>query len=425
MADEPNKRMDDMLRAYAEKRRKSPETPLHPATRKLLQSEVARTFPPASKARSWFDLLRPFWPQLAFGGSLCLILGIAVLSLRQPPPATDEKTLQQLPAPSAVQEQEQLASPSDLRTAPTGANSREPTRKLREQDSYNRDNASRPASIAIPQDNAGVVRPEPGLELREAGISRLADSASVAPAQDSAAKSPSIVLSRDATESKRAEKKEATPVPASNDPSPAPVALAITSPTSAPRAETILSAEVKTRGLVNEMTNLGAARRLHFVQQSAPLRSAPAPQSTATITNPVLNMFQVEQLGRNVRFLDRDGSVYLGELAPQDASLSFAAASVQTKDQPTNLSDTLANSAVFNFSLQGTNKTLGKGIAMTGLYFERTNTARSSIDTFSIAPQRPKPVQQQLANPSHLIIGNAVVDTTNQFQFRAVSVEQP
>jgi hypothetical protein len=39
MPDEPNKKMDEMLRSYAEERRKAPETPLHQATRNMLQGE--------------------------------------------------------------------------------------------------------------------------------------------------------------------------------------------------------------------------------------------------------------------------------------------------------------------------------------------------------------------------------------------------
>jgi len=48
MPDEPNKKMDEMLRAYADERRKEPDLQLHPATRNLLQGEVTRAFGSAS-----------------------------------------------------------------------------------------------------------------------------------------------------------------------------------------------------------------------------------------------------------------------------------------------------------------------------------------------------------------------------------------
>ena len=68
MPDEPNKQMDETLRAYAQERRKAPEVSLHPATRNLLQAEVKRAFGSRS-AFPWWRNLRAFWPHLAFGGA--------------------------------------------------------------------------------------------------------------------------------------------------------------------------------------------------------------------------------------------------------------------------------------------------------------------------------------------------------------------
>src|SRR5712664_2452194 len=47
MPDEPNRKMDELLKSYAKKRREDAGAPLelHPATRRLLQSEVARLGP--------------------------------------------------------------------------------------------------------------------------------------------------------------------------------------------------------------------------------------------------------------------------------------------------------------------------------------------------------------------------------------------
>src|SRR5687768_17018352 len=87
MPDEPNKKVDEMLRAYAQERRKGPEVQLHPATRNLLQGEVRRVFGVSGTAepKPWWKRLRAFWPQLTFAGSMCLILSIAILSLREEP----------------------------------------------------------------------------------------------------------------------------------------------------------------------------------------------------------------------------------------------------------------------------------------------------------------------------------------------------
>src|SRR5690349_14917682 len=47
MPDEPNKHIDELLKAYGKKRREQAGTPseIHPVTRKMLQSEVARLAP--------------------------------------------------------------------------------------------------------------------------------------------------------------------------------------------------------------------------------------------------------------------------------------------------------------------------------------------------------------------------------------------
>src|SRR5687767_4040910 len=95
MSDDPNKKMDELLKAYAKERRKTPEPNLHPATRKMLQSEVTRVLGGRSPGTSWLHRIRSFWPQLAFGGSLCLILGIAVVSLRQPSSPAQRKLLKE------------------------------------------------------------------------------------------------------------------------------------------------------------------------------------------------------------------------------------------------------------------------------------------------------------------------------------------
>lgn len=80
MPDEPNKNVEEQLKSWAQTRRGEAGAPfeLHPATRRLLQGEVARTFAkpaaeqPAVKG-AWWKLL---WPRLAVAGSICALLVI-------------------------------------------------------------------------------------------------------------------------------------------------------------------------------------------------------------------------------------------------------------------------------------------------------------------------------------------------------------
>jgi hypothetical protein len=79
MATEPDKKIEELLKAYAAKRQDEAGAPLelHPATRKLLQAEVARLRPkPALPSESWWRALSKFWPRLVFAASVLIALGV-------------------------------------------------------------------------------------------------------------------------------------------------------------------------------------------------------------------------------------------------------------------------------------------------------------------------------------------------------------
>ena len=65
--------MEELLRAYAKKRREQAEPALqmHPATRKLLHDEVKRTFAAKPASQSW-RVWR--WPLLAMWGGMAVLL---------------------------------------------------------------------------------------------------------------------------------------------------------------------------------------------------------------------------------------------------------------------------------------------------------------------------------------------------------------
>ncbi|HEU0008653.1 MAG TPA: hypothetical protein VFT34_02445 [Verrucomicrobiae bacterium] len=81
MPSEPDKKMDELLRTYARKRREDAGEPIemHPATRRLLQAEAARLRPREATPRrtpwSWL-LLR--WPRVAFAVGVFALLAVAV-----------------------------------------------------------------------------------------------------------------------------------------------------------------------------------------------------------------------------------------------------------------------------------------------------------------------------------------------------------
>jgi hypothetical protein len=97
---EPNKEIDELLKAYAKKRREQAPPQLHAASRKLLQDSVRQTFRPAPSTRRWG------WPRLALGGCLAAaMVVIALLVVRRPVEKTEvNQTLTVAPAAADVEE---------------------------------------------------------------------------------------------------------------------------------------------------------------------------------------------------------------------------------------------------------------------------------------------------------------------------------
>src|ERR1039457_4552722 len=80
MANEPERPIEKLLRAAAKKNRDEAGAPLglHPATRRLLQGEAARTFAkPERETRSFSEVLGRLWPRFAWGAAICAVLVVA------------------------------------------------------------------------------------------------------------------------------------------------------------------------------------------------------------------------------------------------------------------------------------------------------------------------------------------------------------
>lgn len=81
---EPNHNADEQLKRYAADRRAQAPSELHPANRRALQAEVAAVYGRGAVAGPWWRRL--IIPQFAWGLALVAILGLSVLTLRQPTP---------------------------------------------------------------------------------------------------------------------------------------------------------------------------------------------------------------------------------------------------------------------------------------------------------------------------------------------------
>jgi hypothetical protein len=101
--------MDAALKAYARKRRQDAGAALemHPATRRLLQGEVAHLHGRGKKTSSGSGWLR-FLPRIGFALSIAIVLGVVYWSLR-PPPSQLELAASSEPAQPAMQDRERAS----------------------------------------------------------------------------------------------------------------------------------------------------------------------------------------------------------------------------------------------------------------------------------------------------------------------------
>jgi hypothetical protein len=181
MANEPERPIEKLLRAAAQKRRDDAGAlfELHPADRRLLQSEVARTFaPPQRQPRSLAQALAQLWVRLAGAVALLAVLGLAVWTLL-PVPRTGKPELslaRNLPASKDMlaQEPQPLPTPTQAPLAPAlAAAVKKESQLLAFADKQKPDTATRPGLLTatpspVEEPNAVALRngfDAPRLEL--------------------------------------------------------------------------------------------------------------------------------------------------------------------------------------------------------------------------------------------------------------------
>ena len=113
MANEPERPIEKLLRAAAKKRRDEAGAPLelHPATRRLLQGEVARKFAQAGRERrSFLQGLGRLWPRFAWGLAILVLMFVAPRLLF--PPASHNESAARLAKSESRSGDRMLQAPS-------------------------------------------------------------------------------------------------------------------------------------------------------------------------------------------------------------------------------------------------------------------------------------------------------------------------
>jgi hypothetical protein len=371
MPPEPSNRADERLRQYAEKRRaESGDFALHPATRRMLQGEVARHYA-AGRARAGAGGIFAWltrWRLAAYAAACLAVLGtgawLATDSIRKNAPASMAKmdsnvasayanqpvTTEAVPPPtvtsSAVAAKDAPAKPADP------AKAKEAGRK--DADQMRGTGGERRAEQPITRSLARKAGP-PKEAVETDGA--MLDKSRVGIAGGSM---PAPAAAPYAT----------TPVPAPVTPpasaaAPAAEMLALSAPP-ATRFFRLKTADAPPASTLSSGTTLpeqGATRQLKFEQadrvDAFHLAKAAREQSVA------LDNFTFEQRGNVVRVTDADGSVYEGAFVVNESSPAADAAvgRMVGADAP---AASPARSNDVPFRVSGTNRTLKQLIVLDG-----------------------------------------------------------
>jgi hypothetical protein len=334
MPAEPNK-MRELLEACArqQQQRPDPGLELHPATRRLLQNEVRRVHgnsSPANSSLGW--LFRGFWPGAAIAASVALLVVASVLMLRWP--AQTDKA-------RSVQNQETLFS-RDIA----------PPAKEELEERYSAFDKSRErVDLALTTPSGGDVDP------------------------DWVSNSPRLAYGL-TPQSAPSTRGFAPPAPARPSPASSLELPGVESPAMASDSAAALGAvdQDSLSERLHSRTFEKATPALTFSQVQPQFR-----QNYNSPPNPaVLTTFQFQQAGEQVRIIDADGSVYVGNIQPaQDALHLVGRAAAPTPQLQRRYSGNQelglavapaqqAQSHAVYFQAIGTNRTLNQLVEFTG-----------------------------------------------------------
>ena len=540
MPEQPDKSIEEQIKAWAEKRRAETGAPfeLHPATRRLLQDEVRRTYPknsvePASQSRGW---LRLIWPRVAVTSSLCLVLGVGVgillsglaksksksqhLALvrkhdrvsssdserrdapAQVPPASDSRAMK---APedhpddarvrSAAEESQPTPLPALAESQPSEARFKSESKDARlkgiekpaGRESVKTSGTSTPSELSYDEklkegrsllpgapatrdlDSANERAQElsrqgygltpgkaPGVAQRAEALtdeqkSRVAfPTAPAGPpvALDGAKVGPGIGGGGPGGRAASNWTAEAS-VALNNSPKRATTddySLALRQRRPVTNGQSVVSlkqeSEIDRPGTGDISANLVGANAAQFIQRYGSARKYRLNFNSPPLPN-VLRLFEVEQIGQQIRVVDDDGSIYDGEIEQPPVKEALAQPSLETglkKNLEPEARRTesaiganvgqIASQTVF-FRVAGTNRTLNQLVVFQGNFLASTNQissrslgAKLSLDQPAVGPGQFLSLPgRQL--PNDLIQGQATIGNTNRIQINASPVLRP
>lgn len=457
---QPERPIEELLRAFARKRRDQAggQFDLHPATRRMLQGEIARRYPrPGGETAPGWRSWAKFWPRLAFATVTLAVLMVGAFLLF-PPAKVAQPTLSYAkheaatppatPAPSAriiaARDAKAQAQVADKQFAPPP-----------------------PPVVAAPKPVA-VVRPKTASGQTFARLDSTA-AGSISKPADEELSFPAAPL--------------ATAPASSRTPTLAEVAMAEKQPTSAalalkdvpaarhesserdlqPKAalaqgqpDGLSGTGMSTRAMpLTQPSKLAESKKTTVANRRATSRSA-APGGTQVQyfalepdtrargvqnlneTQAVLASFQLEQRGQEIRIVDADGSVYTGRVEParapalgvKTAAPAASARSGKAKEPAAvgenrrsgSTANGPATAQTLNFTVRGTNATLRQAVVFVGNLqpdaLAQQSVGSSKTQSATARFQNQLPAQNQISNPR--LTGRARLANGAELEINAV-----
>ena len=411
---EPERKIEKWLKAYAKKRRTQADDPfkLHPATRRLLQSEVARDQPKSDdedESVSLWEVIRQQWAILLSFAACIFLVGIILLPVTYYAAKKKSQTLATVSgaretanAPAVVSEeklQASLGEKKDLDLAHHGLAGEETNAVLLADDRkafVDRDTVSATNNAPFPT-VAMTVTPSAAPAMSE---SIKATPLEISPGPSTATPPSPVVAGGDYMVTRQPESSASVSNSLNgsyaSQPTPPPLVAAAApnenlptgqageqfqeaAPGAMPPVETPASeqnaAALQSWALSKSELHAATSRQLGELQNVYKNSVALLPAT------PVLANFQVQQNGNAIRLVDQDGSVYEGSLQPMyqktedqselDANRRAMQNAVTVvaglpSQQITAAQDALQLAQTYFFHVYGTNRTMKQTVAFTG-----------------------------------------------------------
>jgi hypothetical protein len=368
---------------------------MHPATRRLLQGEVARQYPKSApegnrrSTASFFALLTKRW---IYALGAFVVLGVTAIvllpSFKSENPAlmareeTETLSVRETLSPAA----EPVATPPQTesqltKVALAGNAGNQPANEPSDRafrladatsdgdlESFKKTEESKRLSLGANRDSTApstrAINPQ--RQLRPAGEAVSADSLSVARAASG-------------TRNERADRYNEAPQSTPPAPTAAPT------PSVASRVTQDKNMLARGGGLEKDAERFYSQSFTNVATEALPAKAARL-RSESLVSTAVLTKFQVQQVGNQLRVIDGDGSTYLGEMntnfaadngavgvGKETAALALEAAKKPATQAPAGAVANQQAAQDYLWRVEGTNRTLNQNVVFTWNFVETTN----------------------------------------------------